>query len=49
MTYMRGPNKEVCDSIAQHNIHFSSSSIIDKATGYMDHLIKVAIMIRLHP
>jgi hypothetical protein len=31
-----------------HNIDFSSISILDEATGYMDHVIKEAIEIRLH-
>jgi hypothetical protein len=30
-------------------MNFSSTSILDKATGYMDHMIKEAIEIRLHP
>jgi hypothetical protein len=32
-----------------HSIDFSSTSILDKAPGYMDCLIKEAIKIRLHP
>jgi hypothetical protein len=32
-----------------HNIDFSSISILDKATGYIDHMIKEATEIMLHP
>jgi hypothetical protein len=32
-----------------HSIDFKSISILDKATGYMDSIIKEAIEIRLHP
>jgi hypothetical protein len=32
-----------------HSIDFSSTSILDKATGNTDHVIKEAIEIRLHP
>jgi hypothetical protein len=32
-----------------HNIDFSSTSIQDKVTGYMDSMIKEAVEIRLHP
>jgi hypothetical protein len=31
-----------------HNINFSNISILDKATGYMDRVIKEAIEIKLH-
>jgi hypothetical protein len=33
----------------RHSIKFSSTSILDKATGYMDLVIKEATDIRLHP
>jgi hypothetical protein len=32
-----------------HNIDFKSISVLDKATGYMDCVIKEATEIRLHP
>jgi hypothetical protein len=32
-----------------HNTEFGSITILDKAPGYMDHLIKEALKIRLHP
>jgi hypothetical protein len=32
-----------------HNTDFNHTSILDKATGYMDHMIKKATEIRLHP
>jgi hypothetical protein len=32
-----------------HNVDFSSISILDKATGYKDHVIKEAIEIKLYP
>jgi hypothetical protein len=32
-----------------HNINFSSISILDYATEYMDHIMKEAIEIKLHP
>jgi hypothetical protein len=32
-----------------HNTDFNHTSILDKATEYMDHMIKKAIEIRLHP
>jgi hypothetical protein len=32
-----------------HNTEFCSITILDKAPGYMDNLIKEAIKIRLHP
>jgi hypothetical protein len=32
-----------------HNIDFSSLSILNKASGFMDRIIKEAIEIRLHP
>jgi hypothetical protein len=32
-----------------HNIDFKGIAILDKATGYMDHVIKEPIDIRLHP
>jgi hypothetical protein len=32
-----------------HNIDFSSVYILNKATGFMDRIIKEAIEIRLHP
>jgi hypothetical protein len=32
-----------------HNIDFSSVSILNKVTGFMDRIIKEAIEIRLHP
>jgi hypothetical protein len=31
-----------------YNTDFSSTSILDKATRYMDHVIKEAILIELH-
>jgi len=33
----------------RHNINFSSISILDKATGYMDRVTMEVIEIRLHP
>jgi hypothetical protein len=35
---------ETCQSI-----EFSNTAILDKAPGYMDHVIKEAIKIMLHP
>jgi hypothetical protein len=32
-----------------HRIDFSSTSVLDKAAGYMDRLVKEAIEIRLNP
>jgi hypothetical protein len=32
-----------------HNIDFSNISILDKATGYMAHVMKEAIEIKIHP
>jgi hypothetical protein len=32
-----------------HNINFNNTSTPDKAPGYVDHSIKEAIKIRLHP
>jgi hypothetical protein len=32
-----------------HNIDFSSISILSKAAGYKDHMIKKATEIKLHP
>jgi hypothetical protein len=32
-----------------HNIEFGNTTILGKAPGYMDHTIKEAIEIRLHP
>jgi hypothetical protein len=32
-----------------HNIYFGSIYILHKATGYMDHVTKEAIEIKLHP
>jgi hypothetical protein len=33
----------------EYGIDFSSTSILDKATGYMDRVIKEALEVRLHP
>jgi hypothetical protein len=35
--------------LRRHNINLSSTSILGKATGYMDSLIKEVVEIRLHP
>jgi hypothetical protein len=32
-----------------HNIGFHNTSILDKATGYIDHMLREAVEIRLHP
>jgi hypothetical protein len=34
---------------AGHNIDFNNITILDKVTGYMDHIVKEAIEIPLHP
>jgi hypothetical protein len=34
---------------AGHNIDFNNITILEKVTRYMDHLVKEAIEIRLHP
>jgi hypothetical protein len=34
---------------AGHNINFNNIMILEKVTGYMDHLVKEAIEICLHP
>jgi hypothetical protein len=33
----------------RHNINFSNTSFLGKASGYMDCLMKVAVEIVLHP
>jgi hypothetical protein len=32
-----------------HNIRFSNTTILNIPIGYMDHLVKEAIKVRLHP
>jgi hypothetical protein len=34
--------------VAEHSINFKSTTVLARATGYMDHLLKEAVEIQLH-
>ena len=43
------PGQMEKSAVADHSIKFISTSRLDKAAGYMDHVVKEAIQIHYHP